>query len=102
VIKLSGKFRQFEMEEKDDEDKEKSFRTNLYWLRNKKNVFIYPALLQFEHANCINWIDFGSYTVTDEYVAFLVLELCRATVRNVYCVYSPMIKSQKQQQIIWK
>jgi hypothetical protein len=41
----------------------------------------YPALVLFDHSNCIDWINV-CYTVTDQNIAFLVPDSCWATERN--------------------
>ena len=43
--------------------------------------YICPALVLFEKSNCIDWKKF-LYTVTDQNIAFLVSDLCRATVNS--------------------
>jgi hypothetical protein len=44
---------------------------NMFLKRYHSNMF-YPALVLFEEANCIDWIYFLLYTVTDRNIAFLV------------------------------
>jgi hypothetical protein len=40
------------------------------------DIFIYPALVLFEQSNCIDWIIFFLYMVTDQNIAFLVPDSC--------------------------
>ena len=43
-------------------------------------IIVHPALVLFEQSNCIAWINFCY--IWSLYIAFVVPDSCRATVRN--------------------
>jgi hypothetical protein len=47
----------------------------------------------FKHSVKFHWLDkFLLYTVTDQKIAFLVPDLCRAMMRNGNSVYTDMVE----------